>query len=392
MYCKYCAQKLNDKTVTKCPSCGSKINIYDHGQSFFEDHELDAWHDDSPAGGFKTTEMVLPVAGSSKRSLPNSLVGAAMIKDDNYASMGGAKGFFSKYKIAIIACSIAAVLVIAAVIMLVSFISKFANKEDADTDNPVTDVQSDTGTNVTTKAVSEVLSDIDAKFIGIDSDITGKFIQYQITAKGEVYDVKAYIGDTALHYKKSMEDIWEKDGFDGIKTPFESKYDNTLNRDELYCNINEFKLFLVHIGALESETNEHPTPENTGSEQGNQPENQNSPQTVPGNGDSEPEQKEELVSLQEFLMNNGFKTTANRIEFYRFDSGDSGPSLNVSLTKDGSTYCFSYKDGPNTIVPPIHMNFPKDYEWKQGENGYDVFLSMDDCQKILKDIESIKNK
>ena len=360
MYCKYCAQKLNDKTVTKCPSCGSKINIYDHGQSFFEDHELDAWHDDSPAGGFKTTEMVLPVAGSSKRSLPNSSVGAAMIKDDNYASMGGAKGFFSKYKIAIIACSIAAVLVIAAVIMLVSFISKFAIKEDADTDKPVTDVQGDTGTNVTTKAVSEVLSDIDAKFIGIDSDITGKFIQYQITAKGEVYDVKAYIGDTKLHYKKRMEDMWLQ-GFDGIKTPFESKYDNTLNRDELYCNINEFKLFLVHIGALESETNEHPTPENTGSEQGNQPENQNSPQTVPGNGDSEPEQKEELVSLQEFLMNNGFKTTANRIEFYRYDNGDSGPALNVSLKKDGSTYCFSYKDGLNTIVSPIHMDFPKDY-------------------------------
>ena len=388
MYCKYCAQKLNGNAVTKCPSCGSKINIYDHGQSFYEDYELEAWCDDSPAGGIKTADLS-DAHGGSKQDMLNAPVGATMIKDDDPSSMGGAVGFFSKYKIAIIACSIAAVLIIVAAIVLVSFISKFTSKDEKEPDNAVTDINGETETNLNTKAVSAVLNDIDAKFIRIDSDKTGKYIQYQIITDGEEYDVKAYIGDTKLYYKKSMDDIWIKD-FKGIKTPFQSKHDNTLKREELYCNIDEFRSFLVHIGALEPAVNGQPIPENNNSAKNNQPESEQPTQPAANNDDSAASQKNGLVSLQDFLIKNGFKATTNRIQFWKYDSGDKGPALNVSLTKDGSTYCFSYKDGLNTIVAPIHKNFPKDYEWKQGKNGYDVFLSNEDCQKILKDIESLK--
>lgn len=42
VYCKYCAELLPDKAV-KCGKCGADIDIYDGGQTFFEDDALADW-------------------------------------------------------------------------------------------------------------------------------------------------------------------------------------------------------------------------------------------------------------------------------------------------------------------------------------------------------------
>ncbi len=46
MYCKYCGNTIASN-CTKCASCGAKIDLNDGGQSFYEEHELDAWQFDN---------------------------------------------------------------------------------------------------------------------------------------------------------------------------------------------------------------------------------------------------------------------------------------------------------------------------------------------------------
>ena len=43
MYCKYCASPLEQGNVSKCSRCGFGIDLYDGGQSFFEDEDLYIW-------------------------------------------------------------------------------------------------------------------------------------------------------------------------------------------------------------------------------------------------------------------------------------------------------------------------------------------------------------
>ena len=61
MYCKFCGNRISSNS-TKCASCGAKIDLNDGGQSFFDDHELEAWQSDDimmsgPRTSMPKTEM-----------------------------------------------------------------------------------------------------------------------------------------------------------------------------------------------------------------------------------------------------------------------------------------------------------------------------------------------
>lgn len=67
MYCKYCGAKIGSN-IRSCPRCNADIDIYDGGQSFFEDGDLDMWKNERIIRGQRTmvprTEFMENESGS----------------------------------------------------------------------------------------------------------------------------------------------------------------------------------------------------------------------------------------------------------------------------------------------------------------------------------------
>ena len=78
MYCKFCGSVISSNS-TKCATCGAKIDLNDGGQSFFDDHELEAWQSDSVMmSGPRTSMPKTEMRESSQFDNPNIKNGNAL--------------------------------------------------------------------------------------------------------------------------------------------------------------------------------------------------------------------------------------------------------------------------------------------------------------------------
>lgn len=51
MFCKFCGNKIVPSAFSKCSFCGARIDLFDGGQSFFKDAEVETWKNDGLSSG-----------------------------------------------------------------------------------------------------------------------------------------------------------------------------------------------------------------------------------------------------------------------------------------------------------------------------------------------------
>ena len=136
MFCKYCGQKISSKDPKKCPSCGANINIYDYGQSYFDDGELAAWEDKSSLSASSKTVMLGVSSSHSKSSAP-SFPAQSVIPETTMRKAvptpipsTGMPGFFAKHKLGVIICSVSIVLILTLIVVAILALNKGNDSEE----------------------------------------------------------------------------------------------------------------------------------------------------------------------------------------------------------------------------------------------------------------------
>ncbi|MBE6705330.1 MAG: hypothetical protein E7583_08715 [Ruminococcaceae bacterium] len=136
MFCKYCGQKISSKDPKRCPSCGANINIYDYGQSYFDDGELAAWEDKSSLSASSKTVMLGVSSSHSKSSAP-SFPAQSVIPETTMRKAvptpipsTGMPGFFAKHKLGVIICSVSIVLILTLIVVAILALNKGNDSEE----------------------------------------------------------------------------------------------------------------------------------------------------------------------------------------------------------------------------------------------------------------------
>ena len=241
MYCKFCGNRITSNKSTKCMSCGAEIDLFDGGQTFYDDHELDAWQPQDDASGtvtyMPTTELLDEIRAARRGTPVNSRT--------NRGAASGSGVFdalnLSDRKSWLIFCIMSAVIIIAlSVAIVIALNSKPNVADDDDYFGPGLSIitTSDTGTAETTTTGEPAKKELDPAKTQLK-----KFMIFYDGQPLEEYKVPAYMINEILYI--SIDEVLVHDGysFKGNQSKNEAyrvMYTHSVSKNVIEIDVDKF--------------------------------------------------------------------------------------------------------------------------------------------------------